>query len=822
MDTTIAKKLGQAFRLGVAFAKGRNYTASIAMDRWITIHPWGKGRNADYARIFINDDTGVIESGAGGKFNGKTLKEAFSKPEPEPWTGSPQEMKYKDLQEQAKGFIRVEEKPLKTMTKAKYANEFIHWVKDYANDIKNDPESQVEYEELKEAISYWESRRLVGVEDGFAALKTIAEQVRDGDFKPGGFSKPNAKTDPARLPGERKEVAPIKAGNKEFKDGAQAETAAFMDAFKDGMKGAKNLMDFERYGQGALQKALDTLPDGAVFVSNYEYGYYQKKDGTWYKKDFDDPYSEGGREKYDITEPPSFADMGMMGKVHFGIGGTLEQAEANKQQYDILGAKNKGITATGAQRKAAEEEAKQQAQAGGTLNKNSFMDSLTDMPEGAPIRKLAYVREKFAEFKDSLPDGTYLIDKDNENFYYKKENGKWNKYSDEKKSLVEENATFGVPYGFSQNNNWRRNLLLGIGNSYESAKSDWGVIEPFGAEENKAQKEKEDWIATHTETRKDADGRTIVGINDIDKEFARSAFRNVSHDPDGRGDRFREDYARTVNGLYDEVKQYAETPEQKQWLNEQFDKSRQRILDAAKAYLGATSRTASSFIVGAGNFPVSTMQKRQQTVQNRNDDYLNAVSSAREYLTKSLQRQTAEKSAQAVGMTPEQAEAMKAIKTNLNGMNGYKKDSDKYWYYSTTHAKERVYNRLLTQAKRGDTEFVNKALEEIRNSGLYRPTEKVFRLSEVAEKWKAHREKNSGGGAAVRGKTYQGVDIVRNTDENRLQLKFNDMPSAELRQALKSGGWRWSPRNKAWQRQLTSNAERSAESILSQHFGKSE
>lgn len=50
----------------------------MAEDGWITIHPNGKGKNADYARIYVDDD-GIIQTGAGGKFNGKSLKDAFSK-----------------------------------------------------------------------------------------------------------------------------------------------------------------------------------------------------------------------------------------------------------------------------------------------------------------------------------------------------------------------------------------------------------------------------------------------------------------------------------------------------------------------------------------------------------------------------------------------------------------------------------------------------------------------------------------------------------------------------------------------------------------------
>lgn len=61
---------------------------------------------------------------------------------------------------------------------------------------------------------------------------------------------------------------------------------------------------------------------------------------------------------------------------------------------------------------------------------------------------------------------------------------------------------------------------------------------------------------------------------------------------------------------------------------------------------------------------------------------------------------------------------------------------------------------------------------------------------------------------------FDGGELVRNTNINRLQIKFDSVPDAAMRQKLKSSGWRWSPKEGAWQRQLTDNAERSANSIL--------
>lgn len=53
---------------------------------------------------------------------------------------------------------------------------------------------------------------------------------------------------------------------------------------------------------------------------------------------------------------------------------------------------------------------------------------------------------------------------------------------------------------------------------------------------------------------------------------------------------------------------------------------------------------------------------------------------------------------------------------------------------------------------------------------------------------------------------FEGGEAVANQDENRLQLLFDEKPSEEQRSELKGWGFRWSPSNKAWQRQLNSNA----------------
>lgn len=59
-----------------------------------------------------------------------------------------------------------------------------------------------------------------------------------------------------------------------------------------------------------------------------------------------------------------------------------------------------------------------------------------------------------------------------------------------------------------------------------------------------------------------------------------------------------------------------------------------------------------------------------------------------------------------------------------------------------------------------------------------------------------------------------GVTIVENAEENRIQLIFDGKPPAEVRQILKSQGFRWSRYNTAWQRHLNAAGRHAASYAL--------
>lgn len=58
--------------------------------------------------------------------------------------------------------------------------------------------------------------------------------------------------------------------------------------------------------------------------------------------------------------------------------------------------------------------------------------------------------------------------------------------------------------------------------------------------------------------------------------------------------------------------------------------------------------------------------------------------------------------------------------------------------------------------------------------------------------------------------------VIENTELMRIQLIFDGKPDEAIRNILKINGFRWSPSQKAWQRQLTSNARYATKQVINQ------
>ena len=90
-------------------------------------------------------------------------------------------------------------------------------------------------------------------------------------------------------------------------------------------------------------------------------------------------------------------------------------------------------------------------------------------------------------------------------------------------------------------------------------------------------------------------------------------------------------------------------------------------------------------------------------------------------------------------------------------------------------------------------------------------TQRAYYQKKLDRALKTQERANTGGGLKKETKLYK---LDEDFDDGRIRFKFNGVPSPEVREVLKSRGFKWSPSNKAWQRQNTPNGVYSAKKVI--------
>lgn len=155
------------------------------------------------------------------------------------------------------------------------------------------------------------------------------------------------------------------------------------------------------------------------------------------------------------------------------------------------------------------------------------------------------------------------------------------------------------------------------------------------------------------------------------------------------------------------------------------------------------------------------------------------------------------------------------IKWDIDNLIGIIKRKEPY---SIPLLKSNLANRIITIAEKGNVEAIEKILAYLRPTGLYTNRHQIWRTLDAA-KGIAERQKmfeNYEASQPDNGKWHVEYD----TDEDRVKIIFEDIPSVEAREWLKKNGFHWSPRNKAWQRQITDNARYAVERFRESGLGK--
>lgn len=303
----------------------------------------------------------------------------------------------------------------------------------------------------------------------------------------------------------------------------------------------------------------------------------------------------------------------------------------------------------------------------------------------------------------------------------------------------------------------------------------------------------------------------VVKLDDIPFNVAQRAYEGTSQVPQKRAKSEQQNNIDTIIRIYLNLKPYAKTANQKTVLRHELDRLYKGMVQRNLDLLATRSGLLSQLLVtGRGGWTgrmVRSQERKQQTFQNKLNEYLSYLERAEKAIKRKLE-----------GAKPSDQianEEVLRLKKVVDGGVATLLDIENGGWGDKNLFKSSVYNKIKTSAKNGNIEAVKEALrhlKEMQAKYLKKPAftdaHKIWKVLEEDFVVKATKE---GIEPMFKGEGYK---VIKNFDEDRIQILFDEKPSAELRKQLNSSGWNWSRRNTAWQRKITANAEYSAKTIL--------
>lgn len=132
--------------------------------------------------------------------------------------------------------------------------------------------------------------------------------------------------------------------------------------------------------------------------------------------------------------------------------------------------------------------------------------------------------------------------------------------------------------------------------------------------------------------------------------------------------------------------------------------------------------------------------------------------------------------------------------------------------YNINLDKSGLYDKILREYNNGNNLTVNRVLDYLKDKDIFTEKHKVWNLRKEIENQPDFVSVDNSK------KSFDGAKVIENRELDRVQIKFDGIPSEDCRNDLKSSGFRWSPYYKVWQRKLTSQAVSMAYQIVEKYY----
>ena len=202
------------------------------------------------------------------------------------------------------------------------------------------------------------------------------------------------------------------------------------------------------------------------------------------------------------------------------------------------------------------------------------------------------------------------------------------------------------------------------------------------------------------------------------------------------------------------------------------------------------ARVPSILIAGGSNFPTGKKEK-QNAARDRNMEEYQEIEGLLDKIRSTGMGGISADDPQAVQKLEKKLAGLEKTQETMKAVNAYyrkHKTLDGCPHISPEHGQKLI----ASMASYDRAPYPTWALSN-NNAEIRRVKERIKSLTQQKE-------------IGFTGWEFDGGRVEANTQDNRLQIFFDEKPDAAVREELKSNGFRWSPKAEAWQRQLNSNA----------------
>ena len=225
-------------------------------------------------------------------------------------------------------------------------------------------------------------------------------------------------------------------------------------------------------------------------------------------------------------------------------------------------------------------------------------------------------------------------------------------------------------------------------------------------------------------------------------------------------------------------------------------------------YLHKHARVVSPMITGPANFPVRRNEKANRSADNALSKYINFREKVRYRKTKPESTAIKTGKTGAADKLREKLEKLEKLQEMMKAANRIVRKKSLSYEEKIKQLSELLGVEHHKAAELLEPDFAGRvgfADFELKNNNA-----NIRRIRQQIEK----AERIEKAAKQIGEIKFDGGEIVLNHDEGRVQILFDDIPDEETRSKLKARGFRWSRKNKAWQRQLTANAVVAAKQIV--------